>query len=369
MGSGASLWEMCSVVWSQGPLPNSTRRWGEVATHPFQYALSTRDGTECVTHIVQALTSEKPESTIDGVGACDSICRNAMFRGVADMCDGDKLIPFVRLFYGSPSTYLWEDDTGKVHHVQQGEEGEQGDPLKPLLFSLGKHRALVTVKSKLKEGEKLFAFLDDVYVICTPKRVLDVFRLLETELHNRVSISIHQGKTQIWNRGVHEPVGAAILTAAARREKPEAVVWRANPFLPPFEQGLMVLGAPVGQLEYVLARLSEKGVEHDRLLEKILQVQDVQASWLLLLFCAGARANFLMRTVEPELTQKFASHHDEQLVQCLRRVLQLESLPANVKITASMLLTLGRLGIGSALRTRGAAHWGSWADCLEMIQN
>ena len=81
-------------------------------------------------------------------------------------------------------------------------------------------------------------------------------------------------------------------------------------------------------------------------------MQDVQASWLLLLFCAGARANFLMRTVEPELTQKFASHHDEQLVRCLRRVLQLESLPANVKITASMPLTLETLGIGSALRTR-----------------
>ena len=184
-----------------------------------------------------------------------------------------------------------------------------------------------------------------------------------------MSISIHQGKTQIWNRGGHEPVGAAILTAAARREKPKAVVWRGDPFLPPFEQGLMVLGAPVGQLVYVLARLSEKGVEHDRLLEKIPQVQDAQAAWLLFLFCVGARANFLMRTVEPELTQKFASHHDEQLVRCLRRVLQLESLPANVKITASMPLTLGGLGIGSALRARDAAQWGSWADCLEMIQN
>ena len=31
---------------------------GEAATHLFQYALSTRAGTECVTHIVQALTSE-----------------------------------------------------------------------------------------------------------------------------------------------------------------------------------------------------------------------------------------------------------------------------------------------------------------------
>ena len=67
---------------------------GEAATHPFQCALSTRAGTECVTHIVQAMTSEDRETTIlsiDGIGAYDLVSRNAMFRGVADMVDGDKL--------------------------------------------------------------------------------------------------------------------------------------------------------------------------------------------------------------------------------------------------------------------------------------
>ena len=63
-----------------------------------------------MTHIVQAMTSEDREATIlsiDGIGACDLVSRNAMFRGVADMVDGDKLVPFMRLFYGSPSTFLW----------------------------------------------------------------------------------------------------------------------------------------------------------------------------------------------------------------------------------------------------------------------
>ena len=45
-----------------------------------------------------------------------------MFRGVADMPDGDKLIPFVRLFYDRPSTHLWEDETGENHGVPQEEE-------------------------------------------------------------------------------------------------------------------------------------------------------------------------------------------------------------------------------------------------------
>ena len=64
----------------------------------------------------------------------------------------------------------------------------------------------------------------------------------------------------------------------------------------------MVWGVPLGQLECVLARVAEKGVVHDRMLEKILLVQG-----LLLLFRAGARASKFpvedSRTTE--LTQKF----------------------------------------------------------------
>ena len=79
-----------------------------------------------MTHIVQAMTSEDREATIlsiDDIGAYDLVSRNAMFRGVADMVDGDKLVPFMCLFYGSASTFLWEDDAGTVHHVRQGEGG------------------------------------------------------------------------------------------------------------------------------------------------------------------------------------------------------------------------------------------------------
>ena len=42
-------------------------------------------------------------------------------------------MPFVRQLYGRPSTHLWEDEMGEVHEIVQGEGGEQGDPLMPLL--------------------------------------------------------------------------------------------------------------------------------------------------------------------------------------------------------------------------------------------
>ena len=201
---------------------------GQAATHPFQYALSTRAGTECVAHVVQALTSLDPSATmlsIGGVGAFDSISRRAMFRGLMDMVDGEKLVPYVRLFYDSPSTYIWEDEVGDVRHVLQGEGGEHGNPLIPLLFSLGQHRAMVAVQASLFEGERLFAFLDDIYIVCAPSRVGEVYMLLQRHLLERTGI---QGKTKIWNAGGLKPPVADVLTARARVNHPEAVVWRGD---------------------------------------------------------------------------------------------------------------------------------------------
>ena len=97
----------------------------ERATSPYQFVLSTRAGCECVAHALQALCETDPQSTvlsIDRVSAFDLISRGAMMQGeVKD---------------------LWEDDDNIVHSIPQAEGGEQGDPLMPLIFSLGQHRAL-----------------------------------------------------------------------------------------------------------------------------------------------------------------------------------------------------------------------------------
>ena len=47
---------------------------------------------------------------------------------------GDEILPFVRCFNGSPSTYLWEDEVGMSHDIAQG---EPGDPLMPMLIRIG----------------------------------------------------------------------------------------------------------------------------------------------------------------------------------------------------------------------------------------
>ena len=65
------------------------------------------------------------------------------------------------------------------HNIEQHEDGEQGDPLMPMLFSLGVHNALEEVQQFLDPGEFLFAYLDDVFILSSPGRAREIFNLLE----------------------------------------------------------------------------------------------------------------------------------------------------------------------------------------------
>ena len=121
--------------------------------------------------------------------------------------------------------------------------------------------------------------------------------------------------------------------------------------------------------DYILAQLEQKVDEHKEFLRRIPVIQDVQSAWLLLLYCAAPRANFWLRTVQPELTASFAKRHDQDLWTCLCDILQIDGARSTVVSSASLPLSLGGVGLGSACRIREAANWASWADCLEMVKN
>ena len=109
--------------------------------------------------------------------------------------------------------------------------------------------------------------------------------------------------------------------------------------------------------------------EHERFLTRIPLVRDVQSTWLLLLHCAQARANFLLRAVRPEAVEEFATRHDRGLWWCLAQILgvNLEQCEVGMQEAATLPLVLGSLGLRSAIRTRYSAFWASWADCITMV--
>ena len=87
---------------------------------------------------------------------------------------------------------------------------------------------------------------------------------------------------------------------------------------------------------------------------------------------AVARANHMLRVVRPELVQGYAEGHDRGLWTRLCRLLGTDVENARSprsRELASVHLSLGGLGLRSATRTREAAYWASWADCLFMVRN
>ena len=336
----------------------------QAATAPNQYALSTRAGTECVAHVLQALTAADPNTTvlpIDGIGAFDNISRAAMLEGLRSLPASSNALPFVLLFYGAESCYLWEDDAGEVHRILQAEGGEQGDPLMPLLFSLGQHAALEAVRARLLPGERLFAFLDDIYATSGPERTAEIYAIIVEELWRHARIRVNIGKTQVWNSGGATPRGLETLGRRA---------WRGAGSGPVGEQGITILGTPLGHPCFVRASLEGRLAEQGTLLRRIPEIQDTQSAWLLLLFCAAARATYVCRVVAPSAASSYAAAHDEALLACLFRLLELEQsqVAREWREAASLPLQWGGLGLRSAARLAPAAHWASWSDCLAMVQ-
>ena len=216
--------------------------------------------------------------------------------------------------------------------------------------------------------ERLLAFLNDIYVVCSPERVADIYASLQQELWRPARIAVHQGKTQLWNRGGVMPSGCEAMTAAARVEDDDAVVWRGDPGLPIVEQGIKLLGTPLGHRAFCRRPLGQVGhVTWCVLLERIQAVADLHVAWLLWVCCAATRANYVLRVVHPHLVRSITERHDAEVWSCLQRLIGIEGDELTEDM-ARLPTSMGGLGWRSTVRTSLAAHWASWADSLPMIQ-
>ena len=249
-----------------------------------QFAMSTRAGCECVAHTLHALTEADPEATIlstDGISAFDLVSHSAMLRGLASVAGGPEAIPFVWMFCGQPSLYIWEDDEGTVHEIHQAQGGEQGDALMPVLFAFGQHSG---------------AYSLPMWMTCTSRHCqqeLVLFMLLW-----RASCSDMQGSAFTEARRVFGTAPASVLlraTSLSKSRKPcQTILNRCgeDPICPTHQQGIKVLGTPLGHADFVRAHLDRKVEEHQELLRRIPTVPGLQSAWLLLLHCAAAKATY-----------------------------------------------------------------------------
>ena len=147
-------------------------------------------------------------------------------------------------------------------------------------------------------------------------------------------------------------------------------VWGGSTSQPRHEQGLTVLGAPVGTTEYKQHHLQHLRTEHDKLLQQLRHLQDLQESWLLLLlYCASPRCIYQLRMLPPNITAQFSQDHDAAVAACLSELLDAGAIPATSLAIAHFAVEPRGLGLTSAGVTATPVHGVSWADILPVLHN
>ena len=137
---------------------------------------------------------------------------------------------------------------------------------------------------RLEDGECLFAFLDNINVLSSPKRTRVISDLLATTLRERAGIQLHTGKTRIWAE--------------------EWKLWDAIPSIP-----------------------------------------ELQCSWQVLVQCAGPRCHHLLRTVPPRQCAGYAHGHDSWMQRTMEALLgRIPGSPMQVEMARNITTLPMRMG-------------------------
>ena len=230
---------------------------------PHQYALGNRAGLDALVHAVQARCAHDPNLTVVSLDA------SAAYDGISRQ--------------------------------------------------LGLQPALTDLQRELREdlGERVLAYLDDVTILAAPERVLHLVRRFEHHLARHTRLRLNVDKTAIWNGAGLTPDGLGELSSASR-------VWFGDPALEPSSRGILLLGTPFGEPQFVAKHLQTLSDRHETLLSSLPGLGDTQVSWLLLLYTAAPRAQFALRTLPPRLTRDFAHAHDARVLTVLSALLLAE---------------------------------------------
>ena len=259
------------------------------------------------------------------------------------------------MFYGAPSEYLLEDSGGATHRIPKAKAAKKAAPTRPC--SSPWVSTLRLRKPALSCGQGNASLL--ILTISTWLQCLSVLGPCTPSWKNNCALKPQSGSTVARQRcGIVQESGpkfGMFLSALHGSRTLELWCGGGGSGVPSDQQGMKVLGTPSGHVDFVTQHLQSVTDEQRCLLERIPLMKDLQSVWLLLLHCASARANYQIRAVCPAAVELYAQTHDENIWQCLGRILHIDPAQCSNEVRESATLALSLGGFGPQKRRPNAS--------------
>ncbi|CAI7783286.1 unnamed protein product [Closterium sp. NIES-54] len=267
-----------------------------------QLGVGTRSGVEILAHAFRFALAIHPSwyaLQIDVANAFNSFHRHAMFDNLRDSPFAG-LIPFLHIFSGVPSSLFLH--AGPFVETLASERGSrQGDPFGPFLFAFTQQ---LVMEPTMKDFPYLLfqGYADDTYVLGPRDRVLAAYSILREQLE-WVGLEVQSHKCKLWERGEVETSGDVLLGMQQS--------WT----------GLTVVGVPIGEEDWEVARLRERLAQPQLPLPWLPVLNHPHIASHLLAVAVFARPIFLTRIVppRPDVVNAFRDW-DGALVECFEQL-------------------------------------------------
>ena len=206
-----------------------------------------------------------------------------------------ELLAFVSTCYGSSSHLFFGE-----HTLESTTGVHQGCPVSLAIFTLVVHPVILAVRDEVPELKLNSFFLDDSFQIGRREQLQRALQIIVREGEPR-GLRLSPGKSTLWS-----PSGAVQTDNFGYGVRIAT------------EDGIRVLGSPIGKQEYIEKYLEEAAEKVREISEQLPRLEDNMSSYILTRSCLGlSKFSFRLRTVNcsmyPATLAKFDQNMREQL--------------------------------------------------------
>ena len=330
------------------------------ALHPTQCGVGVKGGSEVIAHSIsiayKRIIANDVECSVvsyDTSNAFNTISRKAILDSILKFCP--ILAPYFLWLYGGPSN-LYD---GHGRFICQSATGvRQGDPLGPLLFSLGIAPTLKKVKDQFP-GLELFAYLDDIYKVGKTDVCEEAFEVMRQALID-INLTLNIKKCKHLTK-------SAVTHAKALPTLPTNPTILSFYSIPVVSEGLHVLKVPIGTPAFVSTSVKVLIDGYTRIVDLVDRL-DADDAFALTKLCVNPCPNYLARCVETSTIKSQLDRFDFIIDSSIAHMAGVRYLTPEEKTLRHLPTDKGGLGIHSYQHVAPSAWTSSFYSSLVTIE-